>query len=225
MFKRACILDSTESLLREDSKLIMMIISGGESMDAIKIGQLILKLRKEKGMTQKELADRMHLSDRTISKWERGQGYPDISLLPELSSLLCVNIEDILDGDLAANDFVGGNMKKSNYQVCPTCHNIVLSTGNASISCCGRKLDPLVPKKATEEEKLKVSQVEDEWFISSDHPMKKDHYISFIAFATGDQVQIIKQYPEWTLQTRLPKRKHGTLLWYCTQHGLFYQFI
>ncbi|MFJ7679683.1 helix-turn-helix domain-containing protein [Peribacillus sp. NPDC097198] len=194
-------------------------------MDSSKVGHLILRLRREKGFTQKELADRMNLSDRTISKWERGQGCPDISLLPELSSLLGVNIEHILEGELASNDFVGGNMKRSNYFVCPSCGNITLSTGNAAVSCCGRKLEALVPKKATDEEKLEVTQVEEDWFISSDHPMTKEHYISFIAFATGDQVQLIKQYPEWGLQTRIPKRKHGMLLWYCTQHGLFYQLI
>ncbi|MGE7119575.1 helix-turn-helix domain-containing protein [Peribacillus sp. NPDC046944] len=194
-------------------------------MDTRKVGHLILRLRREKGFTQKELADRMNLSDRTISKWERGQGCPDISLLPELSSLLGVNIEHILEGELASNDFVGGNMKRSNYFVCPSCGNITLSTGNAAVSCCGRKLEALVPKKATEEEKLEVTQVEEDWFISSNHPMTKEHYISFIAFATGDQVQLIKQYPEWGLQTRIPKRKHGMLLWYCTQHGLFYQLI
>ncbi|MFJ7746406.1 helix-turn-helix domain-containing protein [Peribacillus sp. NPDC097295] len=194
-------------------------------MDSSKVGHLILRLRREKGFTQKELADRMNLSDRTISKWERGQGCPDISLLPELSSLLGVNIEHILEGELASNDFVGGNMKRSNYFVCPSCGNITLSTGNAAVSCCGRKLEALVPKKATDEEKLEVTQVEEDWFISSNHPMSKDHYISFIAFATGDQVQLIKQYPEWGLQTRIPKRKHGMLLWYCTQHGLFYQLI
>jgi len=203
----------------------MMDVSGGESMNYSKIGNLILQLRKEKGLTQKELANEMHISDRTISKWERGQGCPDVSLLPELSALLGVNIEDILDGELAANDFVGGNMKKSTYFVCPSCHNIVLSTGNAMISCCGRKLEALVPMKPTDEEKLEVLQIEDEWFISSNHPMDKDHFISFVAFATGDQVQIIKQYPEWALQTRLPKRKYGTLFWYCTQHGLFYQLL
>ena len=194
-------------------------------MDSSKVGHLILRLRREKGFTQKELADRMNLSDRTISKWERGQGCPDISLLPELSSLLGVNIEHILEGELASNDFVGGNMKRSNYFVCPSCGNITLSTGNASVSCCGRKLEAFVPKKATDEEKLEVTQVEEDWFISSNHPMTKEHYISFIAFATGDQVQLIKQYPEWGLQTRIPKRKHGMLLWYCTQHGLFYQLI
>ena len=194
-------------------------------MDSSKVGHLILRLRREKGYTQKDLADKMNISDRTISKWERGQGCPDISLLPELSSLLGVNIEHILEGELASNDFVGGNMKRSNYFVCPSCGNITLSTGNAAVSCCGRKLEALVPKKATDEEKLEVTQVEEDWFISSNHPMTKEHYISFIAFATGDQVQVIKQYPEWGLQTRMPKRKHGTLLWYCTQHGLFYQLI
>lgn len=194
-------------------------------MDYSKMGQLIVKLRKEKGFTQKELADRMHISDRTISKWERGQGCPDVSLLPNLSSLLGVHIEDILGGEMTVNDFVGGNMKNSKYFVCPSCHNIALATGNATVSCCGRKLEALVPVKATGEEKLEVSAVEDEWFISSEHPMDKDHYISFVALATGDQVQIVKQYPEWALQTRLPKRKHGTLLWYCIQHGLFYQYI
>lgn len=194
-------------------------------MDSSKVGHLILRLRREKGFTQKELADRMNISDRTISKWERGQGCPDISLLPELSSLFGVNIEHILDGELASNDFVGGNMKRSKYFVCPSCANITLSTGNAAVSCCGRKLEALVPKKATDEEKLEVTQIEEDWFISSDHPMSKEHYISFIAFATGEQVQVIKQYPEWGLQTRIPKRKHGMLIWYCTQHGLFYQLI
>lgn len=62
-------------------------------MDCSKVGSLILSMRKEKGMTQKELADLMHLSDRTISKWERGQGCPDVSLLGELSNILEINIK------------------------------------------------------------------------------------------------------------------------------------
>jgi transcriptional regulator with XRE-family HTH domain len=194
-------------------------------MDNRKIGELILHLRKEKGLTQKQLAEQMNISDRTISKWERGYGCPDISLLPSLSTLLGVNIEYILDGELSSNEFVGGNMKKSHYFVCQACNNIVLATGNSTISCCGRKLEPLEEKKAAEDEKLSISEIDNEWFISSDHPMKKDHYISFIAIATGDQVQIIKLYPEWGLQARIPKRKYGKLLWYDTQHGLYYQVI
>lgn len=194
-------------------------------MDTHKVGELIYQLRKEKGLTQKQLADQMHLSDRTISKWERGHGSPDISLLPSLSEILGVNIENILLGDLTSNDFIGGNMKNSHYFVCPSCQNIVLATGDITISCCGRKLDALEAKKATEEQKLTVTEIDNERFISRDHPMTKDHYISFIAFAAGDQVQIVKQYPEWNMQTRLPLRKHGKLLWYDTRDGLFYQLV
>ena len=116
-------------------------------------------------------------------------------------------------------------MRKSNYYSCPSCGNIAVSSGNASVSCCGRKLEALVPQKEGEDEMLSVSEVDGEWYITSDHPMEKEHYISFIAFATGDQVTLLKQYPEWALQARLPKRRHGTLLWYCTQHGLFYRNV
>ena len=194
-------------------------------MDNRKVGELIYHLRKEKRLTQKQLADQMNISDRTISKWERGYGCTDVTLLTSLSTLLGVNIENILDVELSSNEFVGGNMKKSNYFVCPSCNNFVLATGDIALSCCGRKLEPLEAQKATDEEKLSIEEIDHEWFISSDHSMTKDHYISFIAFATGDQVQIIKQYPEWSFQTRLPKRKHGKLFWYDTQFGLYYQLI
>ena len=194
-------------------------------MDTRKVGELIYRLRKEKELTQKQLADQLNLSDRTISKWERGHGCPDVFLLPRLSAVFGVNIENILGGDLPSNEFIGGNMKKSNYFVCPSCTNIVLATGDITLSCCGRKLEPLEAKKATEDEKLIMTESDQEWFISSNHTMTKDHYISFLAFATGDQVQLIKQFPEWSMQSRIPKRKHGKLLWYDTQFGLYYQLV
>lgn len=194
-------------------------------MDSIKVGSLIYKLRKERGMTQKQLAEQLYLSDRTISKWERGAGCPDISLLAELSSLLGVNIEAILNGDLSLNDFVGGNMKKTKYYICRDCGNVVLSTGDASVSCCGRILESEEPKRAPKEEELSVEQVENEWFIKSDHPMTKEHYISFAAFVTGGELHMYKLYPEWDMQLRISKRGHGMLVWYCTEHGLFYQLL
>jgi len=203
----------------------MRRVQEGKTMDTRKVGELIYRLRKEKELTQKQLADQLNLSDRTISKWERGHGCPDVSLLPRLSAVFGVNIENILGGDLPSNEFIGGNMKKSNYFVCPSCTNIVLATGDITLSCCGRKLEPLEAKKATEDEKLIMTESDQEWFISSNHPMTKDHYISFLAFATGDQVQLIKQFPEWSMQSRIPKRKHGKLLWYDTQFGLYYQLV
>ena len=190
-----------------------------------KVGNIIKTLRLEKNYTQKQLADKMNISDKTISKWERGLGAPDLSLLSELSEILEVDIKKLLDGDLIQNSFVGGNMKNSKYYVCPTCGNISLCTGNATVSCCGRVLKEQEMKKALDEEKLSVEEIENEWFISSNHPMTKDEYISFIAFATGDRIQIIKQYPEWNLQVRIPKKGRGKLTWFSTKNGLFYQLI
>lgn len=78
-------------------------------------------------------------------------------------------------------------MKNSSYYVCSSCSNIGLATGNFTVSCCGRKLEPLTAVKATDEQKLNVEEIDMQWSISADHPMTKDHYVSFIALATGDQ--------------------------------------
>lgn len=194
-------------------------------MDCGKIGRFIYTLRREKGLTQKQLAQQLYLSDKTISKWERGLGCPDIALLTDLAEILGVNIEVLLTGEQKENRFVGGDMKKINYYVCPLCGNFVFCTGEASVSCCGRKLEVLEAKKADATHQIQVETVEDEWYLTTEHPMTKEHYFSFVAFATGDKIQVIKQYPEWNLQVRIPKRGHGKLLWYCTEHGLFYQLL
>jgi len=194
-------------------------------MDCARTGALIRRLRLEQGMTQRALARRLGLSAKTISKWENGRGCPDVSLLAALSGALGVDISAVLSGELAANERVQGNMKKTKYFLCPLCGSITLSSGNAQISCCGRTLAPLEMKKAAPEKKLRAEIVEDEWFISSDHPMEKDNYIHFVAFQTGERVELVKQYPEWNLQLRLKKRGHGMLVWYAGDGGLMYQLL
>ena len=157
-------------------------------MQNSKIGNIIRTLRQERNMTQKQLADKMNISDKTVSKWERGLGCPDISFLPELSDLLGVDTQKLLVGDMTPNNFVGGNMKNTKYYVCSICHNILLCTGEAELSCCGKKLTVQALNKAKESEKLSVQVIEDDWYITSDHPMTKTHYISFVAFATMEKI-------------------------------------
>ncbi|MDR0924054.1 MAG: helix-turn-helix domain-containing protein [Hungatella sp.] len=194
-------------------------------MENSKVGSIIRTLRQEHNMTQKELADKMNLSDKTISKWERGLGLPDISLIPELSRLLGIDTMNLLSGNMTPNNLAGGNMKNTKYFVCPTCQNITLCTGDAEVSCCGKKLSAQTLKKAEGNESLTVQVLEDDWYITSGHPMDKEHYISFVALASGDRIQIIKQYPEWNLNVRIPKRGHGMLIWYSTDDGLRYQLL
>lgn len=116
-------------------------------------------------------------------------------------------------------------MKKLKFYVCPTCGNVLTGTSEASVSCCGKKLPALAPEKAEEAEKLTIERIDNEAFISSPHEMTKAHYISFVAFLSGDTLILKKQYPEWDLQVRFPRFRHGMLVWYCTQHGLFYQLF
>ena len=75
-------------------------------MDNIKTGGLIKDIRRQKGYTQKQLADMLGISDKTVSKWERGCGMPDVSLWQDLSEVLGVNIENILEGAVNKNSFV-----------------------------------------------------------------------------------------------------------------------
>ncbi len=192
-------------------------------MDASKIGNLIYELRAARNMTQKQLAERLFISDKTVSKWERGGGFPDLALLPDIAQVLDVRLEDLLRGEIDTNDRTGGNMKNLKFYVCPQCGNLVTAAEDAQIFCCGKLLEALEPVKAEADEKLKVELIENEYFVSSEHEMTKEHHIMFVALLTGDSMVLRRQYPEWDLQTRLPRMAHGKLLWYCNNHGLFYQ--
>lgn len=198
-------------------------------MDCNKVGILLKALRKEKGMTQKQVADQMNISDKTVSKWERGLGCPDVSLLGELSVLFEVNIEKILLGDLESNDMETGNLKKMKFYVCPNCGNVISNTGEADISCCGRKLAPLVAKPADEKHAVTVEDADGEYYIRFDHDMSKTHFLSFVAYVTSDRSLFNKLYPEQNASVHLPKivggnlmkKSSGRLYYYCSQHGLW----
>ena len=190
-------------------------------MDCAKVGKLILELRREKNMTQKELADTMNLSDRTISRWERGVGCPDISLLNELSRVLGVNIGKILAGDLSPRDKDKGNMKKVKFYVCPTCGNILFSMSGADISCCGRMLEALQSKAMDDDHLIDLEEIEFDYFLTMKHEMTKAHFISFVAFVGYDRVMVIKLYPEWNAEVRFPQMRGGIIYAYCSEHGLW----
>ena len=194
-------------------------------MDNAKIGRLIYSLRKENNMTQLQLARLLNVSDKAVSKWERGLGRPDLSLLPQLSKVFNVDIEKLLSGQLDTNKTLAGNMRKTQFYVCPVCGNIITAMADVNITCCGKKLTALPLQKADETQYLDIEKIENEYFVSSYHPMERQHYISFVALLSADGVILRKLYPQWDLQCRLPFVRRARLVWYCTQHGLFYQEI
>ena len=68
-------------------------------MDCVRFGAFVAQLRKEKGLTQKELADLLHVTDKAVSKWETGKGFPDLKLLEPLAQALGVSLVELLQGE------------------------------------------------------------------------------------------------------------------------------
>lgn len=189
-------------------------------MNTVSTGSLIKALRIEQNLTQAQLAEQLNVSDKTVSKWERDRGLPDISLLASIAETLQVDIEKLLSGILSAENTEGGNMKRVAFYVCPTCGEILTTTSKADISCCGRKLSALTPQPTDEAHRLRVIDSGHNCYVTFPHEMTKDHFISFIARATFDTVLIKRLYPEQGSETYLPKLYGGKIYSYCPQHGL-----
>ena len=181
----------------------------------------IKQLREKRGLTQAELAEKIGVSDKTISKWETAKGLPDISLLQPLAQALGISVIELMNGEHIINKNTSANMLRCKFYVCPVCGNIIHSTGDSVISCCGITLPALEAETAEEDHAVCIEQVEDEHFVTVAHPMTKQHYISFMAYVTSDRIQMVKLYPEGNAETRLQLRGFGMLYWYCNQHGLF----
>ncbi len=190
-------------------------------MDCAKVGQVILQLRKEKGLTQQQVADILRISNKTVSKWECGLGCPDVSLWQELSELLGADILKILEGELKQNKLNIGKIDQVQFYVCPICRNILISTGKADITCCSRVLQPQVAQRLPDEMEISIERMDADFYITFQHEMTKEHFIAFVAFAKNDQVVLNRLYPEQTAATRMPHMGHGNLYLYCVSHGLY----
>ena len=73
-------------------------------MDCAKVGRLILQFRKEKGLTQRELGERLHVTDRAVSKWETGKSFPDVSILEDVCRELDISVSELLAGKRIASE-------------------------------------------------------------------------------------------------------------------------
>ena len=189
-------------------------------MDTYITGQTIKNLREKRGFTQAELADKLGVTDKAISKWETAKGLPDITLIEPLAKALSVSVMELMTGNAVVNKNISSNILRSKFYVCPLCGNIIRTTGNAVISCCGITLPPLEAEDTDDGHSITIEKVEDEKFITVNHDMTKEHFISFVAYLTLDRVQFVKFYPEGNAETRLNFRGSGYLYIYCNKHGL-----
>ena len=184
-------------------------------------GAAIKGLREKNRMTQLQLAEKLGVSDRTVSKWETGKGYPDITLLVPIAEAFRISVAELISGNTIHNANVSANMLRSKFYVCPVCGNVIHSMGEAAIHCHCIQLLPLEAETTDEHHMIFIERVEDEYYVRINHSMTKEHYISFVAAVSSDNMQIVKLYPEGNAETRVKLRGVKRIYFYCNRDGLF----
>ena len=190
-------------------------------MDRYVTGAVIRRLRESKNMTQEELAEKLYVSSKAVSKWETGQGFPDITLLEPLAKALDLSVIELFSGEDIRNLNRAANMLKGKFYVCPVCGNVIHTVGAAVISCCGITLPPLEPEADDADHLIRLEPVEDEYYVTVDHPMTKEHSISFLAAGSDQGMQWVKLYPQGPAEARFKRSRVRYLYAYCNHHGLF----
>ena len=184
-------------------------------------GTIIKQLREKNDLTQLQLADKLGVSDKTISKWETGKGYPDITLLEPIADALRVSVTELISGNTVHNENVSANMMRSKFYVCPVCGNAIHTMGEAVIQCHGVQLMPAEAEPTDEQHMIFIERVEDEYYVRIDHEMTKEHYISFIAALSSDGIQMVKLYPEGNAEAYFRIRGVKRIVFFCNHDGLF----
>lgn len=184
-------------------------------------GAVIKQLRQKNHLTQVELAEKLNISDKTVSKWETAKGYPDISLLEPIANVFNISLAELISGNMVNNVNVSANMMRSKFYVCPVCGNIIHSMGEVSASCHGISLLPLEADASDDSHNVSIERVEDEYFVTINHEMTKNHHISFIAAASSDRMQVVKLYPEGNAEARFKINGVKKIFYYCNRDGLF----
>ena len=194
-------------------------------MDAYITGITIKQLRETKGLTQAQLAHILGITAKAVSKWETGKGLPDITHIRPLAKVLGVSVSELMSGTTVTNKNVSSNMLRSKFYVCPVCGNVIHTTGETVVSCCGILLPPLEAEETDDNHRIAIERAEDEYFVTVSHDMTKEHFISFLAHVTMDRLQLVKFYPEGNAETRFSLRGGGYLYAYCNKHGLMKQKV
>lgn len=184
-------------------------------------GKLIKKLREKNNMTQAELAEKLSVSDKTVSKWETGKGLPDISLLQPIAKVFNISVTELMSGTEINNINISANLMRSKFYVCPICGNVIHCMGEASVTCHGCTLTPLKAKETDERHMIFIEKIEDDYYIQIDHDMTKEHYISFVVALSEDKIQYLKLYPEGSAEARFDIRGIKRVLFYCNKDELF----
>ena len=184
-------------------------------------GAIIRELREKRQLTQADLAGALMVSDKTVSKWETGRGYPDITLLEPIAEVFGISVMELLSGNAVRNMNISSNMMRSGFYVCPVCGNVIHSMGEAVFTCHGIQLKPCEAEEPDENHQILVEKNDNEYYVRVGHDMTKQHYISFLAALSPDRLQLVKLYPEGNAEARFRMNGVKRIFCYCNRDGLF----
>lgn len=202
-----------------------MYVEVKEKMNQYVTGAVIRELREKNKLTQLELAELLSVSDKTVSKWETGKGYPDITLLEPIANAFKISVTELISGNTVQNVNVSANMMRAKFYVCPVCGNVIVASGEAVINCHGVMLTPCEAEKSDERHAISLEQIEDEYFVTVEHEMTKGHYISFLAAVSSDEIRMKKLYPEGNAEARFKIRGVRRIYYFCNRDGLYYMDV
>ena len=125
-----------------------------------------------------------------LERYEKRDRYriPDITLLEPIAGIFHISVTELIWGNAVRNANVSSNMLRSSFYVCPVCGNVIHGMGQAVITCHGIDLKPEEAEQTDEDHKIFVERIEDEYFVSIEHEMTKQHHISFIAALSSDRL-------------------------------------
>lgn len=107
------------------------------------------------------------------------------------------------------------------FYVCPICGNVIITTENNPVTCCGQKLNGQEVKKSEGKHRLIVENQKEKIHLTSEHGMTKEHHLNFIAYGKDNQYVIVKLEKETPVDVTLSKIEDGEIYFGCNQHGVW----
>lgn len=150
-----------------------------------------------------------------------GTGLPDTGILDSIANALSISVSELFSGDIAVNKNLNSNLQNLCFYACPVCKNTVFSMGEGSFLCCGKRLERLCRREDDKSHGIRIEFAENEHYVSLEHEMSKEHYISMLCMVTNDRIQTVKLYPEQGACAVFGKFGHGMIYALCSNHGLF----
>ena len=185
-------------------------------------GQMILKMREQKGLSRAELASELGVYESAVTSWEQGNSYPDAMLIEPLARLFGENPEELWPGFMSFAPETSSLLGELAFFVCPLCGNIVVGAKDSYVECCGLVLKPCEYEQPNAKHNITLERIgEGNHRVTVNHGMSQAHYISCVIGVGASSYQMVRFDHEGAPQAILTIPDLKVVYFYCNKHGMF----